>query len=80
MKEYGTSAVKWKSHTSTMEFAAEFRAILTAYEDDNDLRSAKLEEFLLAEATRAGVLAVSSKRTAKNPNKWAKHLALWYYA
>jgi hypothetical protein len=52
-----------------MEFAAEFRAILTAYEDDNDLRSAKLEEFLLAEATRAGVLAVSSKRTAKNPNK-----------
>ena len=63
-----------------MEFATEFRAILTAYENDNDLRSTKLEEFLLVEATRAGVLAVSTKRTAKNPNKWAKHLAPWYDA
>jgi hypothetical protein len=44
------------------------------------LRSTRLEEFLLARATRAGVLAVSSKRTAKNPNKWVKHLAPWYDA
>ena len=37
-----------------------------------------MEAFLLAEAKTAGVLKMSSKRTSKNPNRWAKHLAPWY--
>jgi hypothetical protein len=33
---------------------------------------------LLREATDAGVVKVSQKRTATNPNKWAKHFAPWF--
>jgi hypothetical protein len=46
--------------------------------EDNELRSKKVEAFLLAEATASGVLKVSTKRTSKNPNRWAKHLAPWF--
>jgi hypothetical protein len=61
-----------------VEFAVAFKAITKAYEDNNALRSTKIEAFLLKEATIAGVLEVRSKRVAKNPNKWAKHLAPWF--
>lgn len=44
------------------------------------IRTAKIEAFLLAEAVAAGVLVVSTRRTAKNPNKWAKHMAPWFNA
>jgi len=51
LKEYSSSAAKWQNYTATPEFATKFRAMLTAYEENNDTRSAKIEEFLLKEAT-----------------------------
>ena len=78
LKEYSASAHKWKAHTSTTEFAAAFTDILTANAEDNELRSTRVEEFLLAEATAAGVLHVTSTRPPTNPNRWAKHLAPWF--
>jgi hypothetical protein len=51
LKEYGSSAAKWQNYTATPEFSTKFRAMLTAYEENNDIRSAKIEEFLLIEAT-----------------------------
>ena len=60
------------------EFEAKFEAILQTYAEDNDLRSAQVEAFLLAEATSAGVLTATVKRTSLNPNRWEKHLAPWF--
>jgi hypothetical protein len=49
------------------------------YHLTNDIRAAKIEEFLLAEATKTGVVEVKTSRKAfANPNKWEKHLAPWY--
>lgn len=78
LKEYGTSAAKWKAHTSTQAFREAFETIATEFAHDNNERSARIEEFLLDEATTAGVVAVSYKSSAKNPNKWAKHFAPWF--
>ncbi len=81
VETYGTSANVWREFTSTAEFAAAFRAIV---EDDtipNDTRSARAEQFLLDQATKAGVLEVSAgHREFTNPNKWDKHLAPWFSA
>ena len=78
LKEYGTSAATWKQHTATPEFEAKFEAILQTFAEDNDLRSTQVEAFLLAEATSAGVLTATVKRTSLNPNRWEKHLAPWF--
>jgi hypothetical protein len=76
--EYNTSATKWKQHTSTQEFTDAFQHIVQANVDDNERRTAKIEEFLLDEAVAAGVVTVTTKRTSRNPNRWAKHLAPWF--
>jgi hypothetical protein len=78
LKDYGNSAKKWEAHTSSPKFAAAFTAIQTKYAQDNDVRTKKIEEFLLTEATAAGVVTVTHKKKAKNPNKWAKHFAPWF--
>jgi hypothetical protein len=78
LKEYGNSAAQWKAHTSTTQFAAAFTAITTKSEYSNEGCTEKLEAFLLEEALAAGVIEVATRRTAKNPNKWAKHMAPWY--
>jgi hypothetical protein len=78
LKEYSASAHKWKAHTSTQEFADAFIEIINTYAEDNELRSERVEDFLLAEATAAGVLHVTSTRPPTNPNRWAKHLAPWF--
>ena len=45
----------------------------------NDERADRVEQFLLDQATKAGVLEVSSThRKFTNPNKWDKHLAPWF--
>jgi hypothetical protein len=45
----------------------------------NDTRAARVEEFLLIQATKAGVIDVSSsRRSFINPNRWDKHLAPWF--
>jgi hypothetical protein len=44
-------------------------AIIVDKELTNDIRAAKVEEYLLGQATKAGVLDVtSSRRTFTNPN------------
>ena len=78
LKEYGNSAATWKNHTSSPAFKAAFETVAAQFSNDNEVRSKKIEEFLLNEATVAGVVNVSEKRTAKNPNKWAKHFAPWF--
>jgi hypothetical protein len=50
------SAKKWKAHTSTTSFATAFDEVTKQYEDDNNLRTEKLEEFLIKEAKTAGVI------------------------
>lgn len=72
------SAVKWKTHTSTATFAEAFDHITQTYRDNNDLRTTKVEAFLIKEAKAAGVINSTIKREQKNPNRWAKHLAPWY--
>ena len=52
--------------------------ILNDYKDNNDERSRKVEIFLIEEATDAGVLKATTRRTSTNPNKWEKHLAPWF--
>jgi hypothetical protein len=51
-----TSAAKWKAHTSTSIFATEFDKITNRYAADNELRSKKIEDFLIREAKKAEVI------------------------
>jgi hypothetical protein len=73
-----TSAYKWKAHTSTEKFATEFDQITKDFAKDNELRTKKVEDFLIAEAKKAGVVKSTRDRIHKNPNRWAKHLAPWF--
>ena len=76
LANYGNSAKLWTEFSSTDEFAAGFMAIVVNEKDRNDMRAARVEEYLLEQATKAGVLDVSStRRKFINPNKWDKHLA-----
>ena len=72
------SAHKWKAHTSTTNFATAFDHITTQYAHDNERRTQKIEEFLISEALKAGVLKCAHDRIQNNPNKWSKHLAPWF--
>jgi hypothetical protein len=79
LANYNASAQAWAAHTTTPEFATAFTAVSDLYQHSNDLREAKIEEFLLREATNAGVVEVkTTHRAFANPNKWNKHLAPWY--
>ena len=76
--EYSKSATKWKQHTNTQEFTDAFLRTIHLTAEDNERQTANLETFLLDEAIAAGVIAVITRRTSRNPNKWAKHLAPWF--
>jgi hypothetical protein len=78
LKNYSSSAVIWKAHTSTPEFQEAFTAIAQQHQEENETRATKIEEFLMKEATLAGVLKAYTVRTSRNPNKWAKHMAPWF--
>jgi hypothetical protein len=79
LANYGNSAKIWADFSSTDEFATGFMAIIVDETMTNDTRAARVEEFLLEQATKAGVLDVSSsRRTFTNPNQWDKHLAPWF--
>jgi hypothetical protein len=78
LKEYSESATRWKSHTSSTEFANAFKATAAKFDDDNDKRATEIEKFMLTEAEKAGVIKKTPPRSHKNPNKWAKHLAPWF--
>ena len=69
LANYGSSARIWTEFSSTDEFAAGFTAIIVDEGMINDIRAAKVEEYLLEQATKAGVLDVTStRRTFTNPN------------
>jgi hypothetical protein len=70
--EYMRSANVWKAHTSTDQFATRFKEITDEFRDDNELKTTRVEDFLLEEAITAGVVKAIETRTAKNPNRWAK--------
>jgi hypothetical protein len=79
LANYCTNAKIWAEHTSTAVFTAAFLAVIEDPAITNDERDAKVEKFLLAEATAAGVLTVTApRRPFANPNKWDKHLAPWF--
>jgi hypothetical protein len=59
LANYGNSAKTWQEFSSTAEFAAAFKAIVNDETLTNDARAARVEEFLLDQATSAGVLDVS---------------------
>jgi hypothetical protein len=59
---YGSSAKLWATHSSTEKFAESFQAIIDDARLSNDARSDRVEEFLLAEAVKAGVLDELSNR------------------
>jgi hypothetical protein len=42
------------------------------------LRTRKIEEYIIAEAKKAGVIKAVPVKIQKNPNRWAKHLAPWF--
>lgn len=71
-------AQEWKRHTSSEEFAAAFTNIMEEFKHDNTLRSSKIEEYLIEQALKIGVVQKRTKRLAVNPNRWEKHLAPWY--
>ena len=56
---YGISAKLWKAHSATDEFATAFMALIDDATLTNDDRAAKVEDFLLTQATLAGVVDVS---------------------
>jgi hypothetical protein len=72
------SAQKWKEHTASQEFAEAFKRVSKQYKKDNEMRSAKIEDFLIEQALAVGVVKKKTTRIAANPNRWAKHLAPWY--
>jgi hypothetical protein len=50
ISEYSASARKWKQHTDTPTFIAQFNQIIEDTTITNEDRSTKVEEFLIAEA------------------------------
>jgi hypothetical protein len=70
--------MKWKEHTSTDKFATDFAAIIQNQELDTDQRAARVEEFFIEEAQKAGVVRVSRSHKYKNPNRLEKQLAPWF--
>jgi hypothetical protein len=57
-----TSVRKWKEHTSTDHFATKFDEITSTHTDDNELRTQRIEEFLIEEAIIAGVVQAKTMR------------------
>jgi len=69
---------KWKEHSNQNRFKAEFNSIIALYSHDNEMRTSKVEEFIISEAQQAGVIKTIKDKLQKNPNRWTKHLAPWF--
>ncbi len=54
--EYMRNVDKWKAHTSSETFATTFQQITEEFKDQNELRTERVEEFLVREAIEAGVV------------------------
>ena len=55
-KEYVESIHKWKMHSNNSSFTWACDTITELYKNDNELRTTKIEEFLIQEAHKAGVV------------------------
>ena len=69
---------KWKEYSNQNSFITEFDTIINQYSHDNEIRTSKVEEFLISAAKKAGVIKTIQNKIQKNPNRWAKHLAPWF--
>ena len=78
IQEYSTSAQTWRAHTATAEFQEKFEDVEKLYANNNDMRAQKIEEFLINEAVKTGVVTRKIIKESANPNKWEKHMAPWY--
>jgi hypothetical protein len=50
--------MKWKEHTSTEQFAMDFKKIMDKYQNDNDERAREIEDFMIMEAKKIGVVKI----------------------
>ena len=56
MHNYAHSEARWREHTDRAEFAGKLACIVEDPSLTNAARSARVEEFLLAEAVEVGVV------------------------
>jgi hypothetical protein len=53
---------KWRAHTNERSFATEFNRITTKYREENELRTEKIETFLIEQAIKAGVVIARKQK------------------
>jgi predicted component of viral defense system (DUF524 family) len=46
--------------------------------NDNDKRAREIEDYMIAEAQKIGVVKIQKIRKYKNPNRWNKQLTPWF--
>ena len=69
---------RWKDHSASEGFRERMLRVVEDRELGNEARSARMEQFLLEEGERAGVVSVSRQKAPLNPNRWGKFLAPWF--
>jgi hypothetical protein len=47
-------------------------------ENDNDARARAIEDFMIAEAQKLGIVKIQRAKRYKNPNRWNKQLTPWF--
>ena len=46
--------------------------------NDNETRSREIEDFMIVEAQKLGVVKIQRVKKYKNPNRWNKQLTPWF--
>lgn len=72
VKEYSGSGDKWRQYTNTEEFAESMNKIVENEDISNSARASQVEQFILDQAVKVGVIKKVEVTSAKNPNKWNK--------
>ncbi len=78
MRNYAESANTWQEYTNTPEFIDGLYKIVNDATNTSDTRAAVVEQFILKQAVKAGVVKEITITQPKNPNKWGKQMAPWY--
>ena len=69
------SAQKWKEHTASQEFAEAFKRVSEQYKKDNEMRSAKIEDFLIEQALAVGVVKKKKNTYRSKPKSLGQALS-----